>query len=152
MILYYDFVKYIGTDDVDASLLWLSIPFEVVPFDSEVFRNTVQRIEAELISGAGVHRYKKDTYYGGEWILLSCWLGWYYAMGGQTEKAKTILNWVESTADKNGYLPEQVCTHMLDAGSYDPWVKLWGEPAAPLLWSHAMYIILKMKIGGVTKA
>lgn len=146
------FVKYIGTEAVDASLLWLGVPFEVVKTDNDVFRNTVKCIEEDITtSEGGVHRYLKDTYYGGgEWILLSCWLGWYYALDGQVEKAEKILNWVESTADENGFLPEQAFQHMLDAGSYEHWVKLWGKPATPLLWSHAMYIILKKEIDRAT--
>lgn len=141
------FVKYVGSEDVDASLLWLGVPFKVVDLNDQIYKNTVHSIEQELLCGGGVHRYKKDTYYGGgEWILLSCFLGWYYVLTGNIEKAKSILNWVEGTADKNGHLPEQDCSHMLDPNYYDHWVKLWGKPASPLLWSHAMYIILLKEI------
>lgn len=141
------FVKYIGTDEVDASLIWLGIPFNVVEPDDLIFQNTVKTIENDLLHGAGLHRYKKDTYYGGgEWVLLSCWLGWYYSLTGEIQKAKEILHWAESTADKNGFLSEQVFTHLLYPEYYGKWVEKWGEPASPLLWSHAMYIILKKEI------
>lgn len=141
------FVKYIGTDEVDASLLWLSIPFEVTDIDNPIYVNTVRKIEDDLLCNGGVHRYKTDTYYGGgEWILLSCWLGWYYAKTGNDEKAKKILQWVEGTADENGFLPEQDCKHMNDGTYYDEWENMWGKPAKPLLWSHAMYVILKNEV------
>ena len=36
----------------------------------------------------GVYRYREDVYYGGgEWILLSAWLGWYYSLSDRNEKA-----------------------------------------------------------------
>lgn len=97
------FVKYIGTAEVDASLLWLSVPFEVVEIDNPIYVNTVKKIEEDLMCNGGVHRYKADTYYGGgQWILLTCWLGWYYAKVGNIEKAKQMLHWVEGTADEIG--------------------------------------------------
>jgi GH15 family glucan-1,4-alpha-glucosidase len=141
------FAKYIGTNEVDSSLIWMAVPFNVVTIDNPIFLNTVKRIEKELLHNGGVHRYKADTYYGGgEWILLSCWLGWFYTITGQMLKAEEIINWVESTADENNYLPEQVCTHVNDELYYPYWVNKWGVVASPLLWSHAMYIILKNKI------
>lgn len=137
------FVKYVGSDDVDASLLWLAVPFGVVKPDNTIFVNTVHKIEKDLLKGQGLHRYKKDTYYGGgEWPLLSCWLGWYYAVTGSREKAEEILKWVEGLADEHGYLPEQATDDMNDASFYNGWVEKWGKPASPLLWSHAMYIVL----------
>jgi len=46
------------------------------------------KIEADLRQGGGVHRYATDTYYGGgEWVLLTAWLGWYYTKIGANEKA-----------------------------------------------------------------
>lgn len=142
------FVKYIGSDEVDASLLWLNLPFQVVDLNDEVFRNTVRRIENELLTNGGVHRYREDTYYGGgEWILLSCWLGWYYARSGQKTKAQDILNWVRLQAEPDGSLPEQVSRHLNRESEYSVWVERWGVPASPLLWSHAMYIVLQREIG-----
>lgn len=141
------FVKYIGTDDVDASLLWLALPFGVVAVDDPIFKGTVNKIEQDLLHDGGLHRYRKDTYYGGgEWVLLSCWLGLYDAAVGRDDEAAHILGWVEHSADENGNLPEQVCEHMNDETKYDDWVRLWGAPASPLLWSHAMYILLKKEM------
>jgi GH15 family glucan-1,4-alpha-glucosidase len=91
-----------------------------------------------------VHRYLADTYYGGgEWLLLSAWLGWYYAEQGQREKAVSLLRWIEAQADDEGNLPEQVSTHVLAPQCLATWKARWGPIASPLLWSHAMYLILR---------
>ncbi len=137
------FVKYIGTNEVDASLLWLSTPFRLVETDEKVMLNTVDIIEKDLVKN-GVHRYKNDTYYGGgEWILLTAWLGWYYTEINQKSRAHNLLKWIESKADKDGNLPEQININVLNPDFYHKWVKEKGKPAKTLLWSHAMYIILK---------
>lgn len=145
----YTFIKYIGTSDIDSSLIWLAVPFGVVDINDETFKNTIKKIENDLLTCGGLHRYKKDTYYGGgEWILLSCWLGWYYAEKNDLEKADSILSWVQKCADSEGNLPEQVFEHVNNKAYYPYWVKKWGNPASPLLWSHAMYIVLKSNIRG----
>lgn len=141
------FIKYIGTDEVDSSLTWLGIPFNVVDVNSDIFQDTLNRIEKELVHNYGAHRYAKDTYYGGgEWILLSCSFALCCLKRGEYGKAEAIKKWVESQADENGNLTEQVCSHVNNEIYYPYWVKNWGEVAKPLLWSHAMYIILTKEI------
>lgn len=141
------FVKYVGSTEVDSSLSWLAVPFNVVDLNDEVFKNTMKKIEKDLLHDGGAHRYKKDTYYGGgEWLLLSSWIGWYYSKIGNTKKANELKQWVENQADENGNLPEQVCNHVNDETFYSHWVDKWGEVASPLLWSHAMYLILSSSL------
>lgn len=141
------FVKYIGSTEVDSSLTWLGIPFNVVGINDEVFKNTMDKIEKDLVHNGGTHRYKKDTYYGGgEWILLSSWMGWYYYKIGDIKKATEFKKWVEEQADEYGNLPEQVCNHVNEDTFYPYWVDKWGEVASPLLWSHAMYLILNSSV------
>ncbi len=53
-----------------------------------------------------------------------------------------MLNWIENKADPEGNLPEQVSDHLLTPEHYEPWLNKWGPVASPLLWSHAMYILL----------
>ena len=140
-------VKFIGSDDIDANLLWLCVPFNVFNPSSSVMKATVKRLESELLHAGGVHRYKKDTYYGGgEWLILSAWLGWYYAQTGDFHNAKLQRKWIEEYADKDGLMPEQTLEHVNDASMIDQWKALWGEPANPLLWSHAMYLVLNNAI------
>lgn len=129
---------------VDASLLGLATPFRLLASDDQLMRKTVALIERDLHLAGGVHRYKTDTYYGGgEWILLTAWLGWYYAELGETARAAELLRWVEAQADADGLLPEQVTGRLLAPAYHAKWVAKWGPVAKPLLWSHAMYLILR---------
>ena len=136
-------VKYIGSEDVDASLLALAVPYGVFEPDDPVMLATIRKIETELVQGGGLHRYAADTYYGGgEWVLLTAWLGWYYSQIEEYSKARRALQWVEDQADRHEALPEQVAVNLNDPSYFEPWRKRWGESAKPLLWSHARYIIL----------
>lgn len=137
------FVKFINSTDVDASLLGLAIPYHVIAPDDPLMQATVERIERDLRRGGGLHRYTADTYYGGgEWILLTAWLGWYYIHVGKREKAEAALRWIEAQANPQSWLTEQVPATLNDPAYYAPWCERWGEVANPLLWSHAKYIIL----------
>ena len=113
------------------------------------FVRTLAKIEKDIRHpGGGVYRYAADTYYGGgEWLLLAAWLGWVYLELGRIGEAQTLLSWVEAQANSQGELPEQVSHHMLDSSHYAEWEHRWGTVACPLLWSHAMYLILEAKLG-----
>jgi GH15 family glucan-1,4-alpha-glucosidase len=140
------FAKFAGSTAVDASLLGLAIPYGVFAVDDPRVVRTVARIESELRQGGGVHRYATDTYYGGgEWLLLTAWLGWYYAEAGQLARAAEATNWVAAQADPNGWLAEQLPRTLNDAAAYEPWRARWGDVANPLLWSHAKYVILSQR-------
>jgi GH15 family glucan-1,4-alpha-glucosidase len=135
-------VKKTGSEGVDANLLWVCVPFGVLASEDPIIRETVAAIEQDLYH-QGVHRYGADTYYGGgEWPLLTAWLGWYYLRAGSREAAEKILVDLENLADEAGELPEQVNLHLNDAAFYPQWVERWGPVAKPLLWAHGMYLIL----------
>jgi GH15 family glucan-1,4-alpha-glucosidase len=137
------YVKFVGTEIIDASLLGLAVPYQVAGLDDPTMLATVALIESTLRAGGGLHRYPADTYYGGgQWLLLTAWLGWYYVNLGQLDQARTALRWVEDQIDEAGNLPEQVPEYLIDPAFYQPWRQRWGEIASPLLWSHAMHIIL----------
>jgi GH15 family glucan-1,4-alpha-glucosidase len=143
------FVKKIGSQLVDASLLGLVVPYRVVEIDDPRFKATLEQIETSLHKGGGIHRYPADTYYGGgEWILLAGWLGWVYTLCRKADQARDLLHWIESCADEDGNLPEQVPSTLNDPDYYQPWLMKWGQIARPLLWSHAKYIILKKQLAG----
>jgi GH15 family glucan-1,4-alpha-glucosidase len=129
---------------VDAGLIGVSVPHRLLAPDDPLMRATVARIETDLHRpGGGVYRYRADTYYGGgEWVLLAAWLGWYYTKVGQQEQAGALLRWIEAQADRQGDLPEQVSPHLLSPLLYPEWEARWGTVARPLLWSHAMYVVL----------
>lgn len=145
------FVKHLVTDagdidtnSIDASLIGICTPYQAFPRSDKIFQNTLKLIEKDLVTPAGgVYRFRNDTYYGGgEWTLLAGWLGWHYARNGKVAPAKKIQAWIEKQANDDAQLPEQVSGRLLFPMKYQQWVEDWGEIASPLLWSHAMYLIL----------
>lgn len=143
------FPKYIGSESIDASLIWLSTPYKVFPADHPLMRNTVKAIERQILEEGGVKRYPEDTYYGGgQWIILSAWLAWYYLEEGSPEKARPLLDWIIRQQKDDGTLPEQVLARTNDPSMIRPWEERWGPVAAPLLWSHAMYLIVDYQLSG----
>jgi len=142
-------VKDIATDAVDGALVAASTPYRMFTPKDPLVVATVERIENDLrVEGGGVHRYKEDTFYGGgEWVLLTAWLGWYYAEIGEVAKARDLLTWIEAQANERGELPEQVPRSLNDPDFYQPWVRRWGPIAQPLLWSHAKYLVLHSALG-----
>jgi GH15 family glucan-1,4-alpha-glucosidase len=127
---------------LDASLLWL-VPLGLAGHE------LVRRVEHALVSpGGGVHRNLGDVYYGGgEWLLLTAFLGWARLTVGDRDGARDALAWVEAHAGEDGSLPEQSQDYLLAPESYATWVEKWGTPPSPLLWSHAMYLILADELG-----
>jgi isomaltose glucohydrolase len=140
------FGKWLGSAEVDASLLALATPFEIVAADDPLMLATARRIEADLVHAGGVHRYRSDTFYGGgEWLLLAALLGSYRLRSGDAPGAMRQLQWIAAHATAEGDLPEQVADHLLDPGSRQTWLERWGPVATPLLWSHAMYLTLALE-------
>lgn len=138
------FVKEAGDDRVDASSLWLALPFGVFDVDDPRMRATADRIRTDLVrDGHGVVRYLGDTFYGGgAWILLTAWLAWYEFEIGDVEQAVARYEWILDQATETGDLPEQVLTDPLAPERIDEWNQRWGPVATPLLWSHAMFLVL----------
>lgn len=134
-------VKYLGSDELDASLMALGVPYRVLDPAGRVMSATIAAIENQLTDG-GVHRYPTDTFYGGgKWVLLTAWLAWHHRRVGNADRTEELLAWVEAQADDEGYLPEQVSTSVNDPDWIEPWIDRWGPVASPLLWSHAMYLL-----------
>ena len=141
------FRKSDHSHDVDASLLWLCEPFHVVPPGEHAFVETVRRITAELDLDGGIRRYPGDTYYGGgAWPVLTASLGWAQAAGGDLVAADRCRRWVAERIDAQGRLAEQFGGDKRDPEHYGEWVRRWGPPAADLVWSHAMYIVLAVQL------
>ncbi|MFD0692797.1 glycoside hydrolase family 15 protein [Paenibacillus sp. GCM10027628] len=132
--------------DVDTSLLWLAVPFAVLEPTDPIMQRTVQAIERDLKHG-GIQRYPADSYYGGgEWLILTAWYGWFKAETGDRKEALRCLEWILSKADSLGRLPEQVADNLRNPSVYNEWLSKWGEPALPLLWSQAMFLVLSNKL------
>jgi GH15 family glucan-1,4-alpha-glucosidase len=139
--------KWLGGDTLDASLISCATPFRLFEPTDPLVVQTVGALELGLAHG-GVHRYSADTYFGGgEWLLLSALLGWYYAEVGRVDDACAQLNWVAAQAHANGDLPEQSHIHLLAPEFEQRWIDRWGPVATPLLWSHAMFLTLAAELG-----
>lgn len=131
-------------DAVDASIIGLSIPFNVFDHDDVKIKNTVQAIEEKLTCqpSGGIRRYEDDPYMGGQnpWVITTLWLAMYYIRVKKYQEAKSLLFWVSNRRTKLGFLPEQIDNNT-------------GEPAwvFPLIWSHAMFIhtLLDLKESGI---
>ncbi len=137
----------LGADRLDASLVACATPFRLVPADGPVARETMRALERELAHG-GVHRHASDSFYGGgEWIVLAGFVGWWYAEVGRADEACAQLEWIAAQAGPAGELPEQVSDHLLVPDAYADWVRRWGPPPSPLLWSHAMFLTLACELG-----
>jgi GH15 family glucan-1,4-alpha-glucosidase len=136
-----------GPDDprVDGSMIWVSVPLSVLPADDPRAANTIAAIKRDLVGpGGGVYRYLGDSYFGGgEWLLLASSLAWHEAVAGDGDDASELSAWVRAQASADRDLPEQVTTHAQDPAMVQPWIDRWGAVANPLLWSHAMYLIVE---------
>jgi len=137
--------KWLGSLEVDGSLAALVAPLGVV--DGSVAAATVEALERDLTVDGGTHRFRADTFFGGgQWPLLSCFLGLAHARLGNRERARELLEWAASTATDAGDLPEQVDRHLLDPSMQQEWIDRWGTAATPLLWSHAMLVRLAVEL------
>jgi isomaltose glucohydrolase len=144
------FVKFKGSRAVDGSLLWLALPLGVIDIHDPLMVRTVARVSDELIGPTGgVRRYLGDAFYGGgEWIVLTAWLAWYHAESGRRDDAMRYLAWIEGAATSESQLPEQRSDGAQFPEMVGYWMKKWGPVASPLLWSHAMYLVLRTVLDG----
>ena len=138
------FCKGLLDDRVDSSLLCIALPFEIVPLDNPIFTRTVAAIRSDLLGDTGgIYRYLGDTYYGGgEWILLTSWLGWHDRLTNNQYGFENAKEWVVNQATETLDLPEQSTKGVQESTMIQPWVERWGSVASPLLWSHAMYLLM----------
>ena len=140
--LYGHLVKWLGGRDVDASLLFCAIPYGLFTPEDPLMRATVVELFNQLVDD-GMHRHIHDTFFGGgEWVLLTAILGSYLVAVGDRDGARAKLRFVVDQATDDGWLPEQVSTHLLHPEHLEEWQQRWGPVATPLLWSHAMYLNL----------
>ncbi|MFH0805170.1 MAG: glycoside hydrolase family 15 protein [Patescibacteria group bacterium] len=133
----------ISDPNIDASLVGLVYPFQIIEPDDERMVNTVGKIEETLVTSGGVHRFQFDYFDsegsaqegGGAWPTLNCWLSIYWARRHDRRRALQYYNWVVDRAGKfNYYLPEQYFDD-IRTGIY------------PLAWSHAMFVITSHHLG-----
>lgn len=145
--------KWLGSDQVDASLAACVVPFGLLAVGSPLATATLDAVSRDLDVSGGVHRFRADVFYGGgQWLLLSCLLGWNRAAAGDHEAALKHLLWVAAHALPDGDMPEQVPDLLLHPEHRAEWLQRWGPVATPLLWSHAMFLILADELGLLPEA
>lgn len=139
--------KWLGTSEIDASLLSCITPFRLLDPDDPRAVRTVREVREQLTVGHGTHRYLADVFYGGgQWPLLTCLLGWNLHVMGDAAGAAACLSWAADQADESRFLPEQVGHHLLAPEHEREWVDRWGSVATPLLWSHGMFLTLATEL------
>jgi GH15 family glucan-1,4-alpha-glucosidase len=142
-------IKWLGSTAVDGSLAAAIAPLGFVAATSDVGRATIDVLESHLTVDGGVHRYLGDTFFGGgQWPLLSCFLGLAHLEAGDAERAGELFDWALDTALELD-LPEQVDRHLIAPRMQQPWIERWGTAAMPLLWSHAMFLRLGLALGRI---
>ncbi|MFH0853509.1 MAG: glycoside hydrolase family 15 protein [bacterium] len=125
--------------NVDASLLGLVWPFELLPPDDDRIIKTVAKIENILVEHGGVHRYQYDYFDsegtawdgGGAWPLLNFWMSIYWSRRGNRKRALAYFQWVLERVDE--FIPEQIFNDFR-VGIY------------PLAWSHAMFLLAAQEL------
>ncbi len=129
----------LSDEKIDASMLGLVYPFDVIKPDNLRMISTVKEIEDKLVINDGVHRYEGDEYDGwmyegfhrkkgsGAWPLLNFWMSIYYSILDDKEKAKKYFLWVVDRVED--YIPEQIFDNKVQVS------------VSPLAWSHAMFLI-----------
>jgi GH15 family glucan-1,4-alpha-glucosidase len=134
--------KWIASQEIDASAASLISPFGLFPSDSIIAKRSITAIESEL-GLFGTFRHKEDVYFGGgKWLILSAFLALAMIETGEIEKPRAVLEWLSNQADAQDNLPEQLPAPLLHPEYRQEWIDKWGQPAQPLLWSHAMYLKL----------
>lgn len=132
-------------DRIDASILGLAWPFDVVEKDQKL-DNSVEMIEEKLMTTNGIMRYQNDMYEGmlveseivqkgaGGWPLITFWYVKALSKLGRKKEAEQVFkDYLGKLPDS--YLPEQV---------FDSEDK---TAVTGLAWSHAMFVIAAEELG-----
>jgi len=138
----------INDKKVDASLLGIVWPSEIVKADNKVIKNTIKLIKRDIVKDYGVYRYENDEYDGwmykkkihrkkgaGYWPLLNFWMTVYYA---EKKDRKNALKYYKKVIDDLGnkeFIPEQIFKNKIQIS------------VSPLCWSHSMFIVASKKLG-----
>jgi GH15 family glucan-1,4-alpha-glucosidase len=128
-----------------ARPLWFGVPLGIAPVDSDLYRTTVRCVRDELyVPGGGVRRYQGDTFYGGsQWLLLAASLGWAGIAMGETDLAADFLRGSRAPRTRRATCPHRSPRGVQSLHMLAYWRERGGWTATPLLWSHAVHVILR---------
>ncbi len=142
-----------GDKNVDASLLALAWPFEVIDPKDKRMINTIEAIEKNIVDKRGVYRYQFDEYEGetesgdlhykqgaGAWPLLTFWMSIVQNKAGNKKKAEKYFWKVIDRMGEDLLIPEQLFP---EADS--------RVGVKPLLWSHMMFVHAAAELGYLKK-
>lgn len=130
---------------IDAGLLGLVYPFEIVRVNSALAKKTIKLIENKLVKDCGVYRHEHDDYDGwmfekffrskgaGYWPLLNFWMSIVLNKAGRKKEAMKYYNKVVDSTNK--FIPEQIFDNNIQ------------KSVSPLCWSHAMFILASRELG-----
>ena len=130
---------------IDASLLGLVYPFDIVKPNDKRMIKTIEIMEAKIMVKTGLLRYEYDTYDAwaieggcrgkgaGSWPLLNFWLVIYYHQSGNKKSALSLYN--KTLKQFEDYIPEQVFDNDIQ------------QTVKPLAWAHAMFILATKELG-----
>ena len=107
--------KWVGADTVDGSLPACIVPFGLLAIDDPIATATLDAVAADLNVDGGVHRFVADVFYGGgQWLILSCLLGWNRVAAGDTAAGWHYLRWTAArpttTTNSPNRSPTICCT------------------------------------------
>ena len=129
---------------VDASLLWLAVPFGVVGPADTAMAATASEIEAGLVLEGGIRRYARRQLLRRR--RLAAAYGVARLVPGQRRRpgyrppVRLLGRSTASTPPATS--PSRSAATTATPAAYRTWVSRWGPPAADLAWSHAMYFVL----------
>ncbi|MEW5897216.1 MAG: glycoside hydrolase family 15 protein [Nanoarchaeota archaeon] len=162
-------IHRINDTRVDASLLGLVWPAELVKAGDKRMKKTVKLMEEKLVQNYGVHRYEHDEYDGwmyekdtcrrkgaGYWPLLNFWIAIYFAesylieKNGQDKKGRSENEEKERSKNKKNAL-KYYYKVLGDLGNkkyipeqfFDNNIQV---SVSPLCWSQAMFVIATEKL------
>lgn len=135
---------------IDLSSFFGVFMFGLFPLNGEEVRSahsTIRNVFSIDDNRPGVPRYEHDSYrrvsegiLGNWWFITSLWLAQYAGETDDTERAWSIVQWVEQFMDKTTMMAEQI--NPFDDSQLS---------VSPLVWSHAEYMatLLDLSTGDV---
>lgn len=141
---YYRSCGEVCDDSIDASIMGLAWPFDVVEKDENLY-SSLEIIEERLMNDRGIMRYEGDNYDGvvyhtshlskgaGSWPLLTFWYVKVLSQFGQEQKAERIF-WKQIERIEGKYIPEQIFDDDRTG-------------IKPLVWSHSMFVVAAEELG-----
>jgi GH15 family glucan-1,4-alpha-glucosidase len=108
------FTQYYGSDELDASLLMMSL-VGFLPVDDPRVQGTIAAVQRELVHEGFIRRYLPsddgavDGLAGDEGVFLACtcWLADNLALSGRVDEAQELFERVTGVANDVGLLPEE---------------------------------------------